>query len=94
MKVKRCSFVESSEVFEGCPLAREVFANGDPQCGWGDNNRSLVTPGVIRDALLDAVDLPDPEDDEPEGPTDEQKQVALVVKRLDALGEMYIDLEN
>ncbi len=34
----------------------------------------------------------DPEDDEE--PTEEQKQVALVVERLDSLGETYIDLEK
>ena len=92
MNVKQCSFVEPSEVFEGCPLALEVFAISEPQCSWGDNNRSLVTPDVIRTALEDAVSLPDPEDDEET--TEEQKQVAIVVGRLDSLGETYIDLEN
>jgi hypothetical protein len=84
MKVKHCSFVESSEVFEGCPLAHAVFANSDPQCSWGDNNRSMVTPDVIRQALDEANEV--------QGAA--CKQVREVNRRLDALGEMYIDLEN
>ena len=92
MNVKQCSFVESSEVFEGCPLALDAFANSEPACSWGDNDRSLVTPDVIRTAPEDAVSLPDPADDEE--PTEEQKQVAIVFGRLDSVGETYIDLEN
>jgi hypothetical protein len=84
MKVQSCSFVSSSEVFEGLPLAQEIFANSEPECSWGGNNRSLITPDVIRSALDDA------DKDTPA----ERKQVKEAVKRLVSLGETYIDLES
>jgi hypothetical protein len=84
MIVKTCKFIEASTIFNGFPLAWDVFINSDPKCTWGDNNRSLVTPDVISDALQDAD-------------TDENqvKQVDSVVAKLESIEiNTYIDLEN
>ena len=80
-----CEFVEVSEIFMGSSLAWDIFVNSDPNCTWGENNRSMVTTDVILDAL---------ENSEPnEG--DESKQVEHVVKILKSLPhDMYVDLEN
>jgi hypothetical protein len=84
MNIKTCQYVEASEVFKGFGLAWDVFINGDPNCTWGDNNRSMVTPDVIIDAL---------EESEYEG--NEAKQVEQVVQILQSLPpDMYVDLEN
>lgn len=85
MNIKTCQYVEASEVFKGFGLAWDVFINSDPQCSWGDNNRTMVTPDVIIDAMEDS--------DLNEG--NEEKQVEQVVKILRSLPQdMYVDLEN
>lgn len=77
-----CEFVEASEVFMDYKLAWDVFINSDPNCTWGDNNRSMVTPNVIIDALENSDD-------------EQQPQVQKVVKILKSLPpDMYVDLEN
>lgn len=84
MNVLTCEFVEASEVFMGFGLAWDVFINGDPACTWGDNNRSMVTPDVIINAL-----------EESEYEEAEAKQVEQVVQTLKSLPpDMYVDLEN
>lgn len=83
MEIKTCKFVEVSDVFAKHGLAWDVFVNSNPNCSWGDNNRSLVTPDVIIDALEDASC---------DGVV--RKQVNAVVERLKSLGQTYIDLEN
>ena len=85
MNIKTCQYVEASEVFKGCDLAWNVFFNSNPQCSWGDNNRTMVTPDVIIDAMEESA----------ENVGKEQKQVEKVVKILRSLPQdMYIDLEN
>lgn len=85
MKIQTCKFVAASEVFEGFGLAWDVFVNSDPQCSWGDNNRSMVTPDVI----IDAMELSDL------NAGNEEKQVEQVAKILRELPEgVYVDLEN
>lgn len=85
MKVKTCNFIEASEVFDGFGLAWDVFINSDPNCTWGDNNRSMVTPDVLIDAMENS-DL---------NVGQEQRQVEQVVKILQSLPQnTYIDLEN
>lgn len=85
MKTQTCQFVEATEVFKGHPLAWEAFVNCDPRCTWGDNNRSMVSPDVVIDAL---------EDSEPDA-GDQENQVNLVVERLKNIPEgVYVDLEN
>lgn len=84
MIIKTCKFVEATSVFKDCPLAWDLFVNGDPPCTWGDNNRSLVTPDVIANFLEDA-----------EFDVKAEDQVNTVVARLDNLEDnTYIDLEN
>lgn len=85
MDIKTCKFVEASEVFKDMDRAWEAFANSDPQCTWGGNNRSMCIGDVISDALED-IDLD-------EGA--QEKQVRIVIERLKELGpDVYIDLEN
>lgn len=94
--VETCTFVSASNVFDGLPLAWDLFANSDPDCTWGDNNRSMVTPDVIIDALAGIMDgNMDPADDEEgEEISLETQQVRQVASRLRALAQTYIDLEN
>ena len=69
-----------------------LFCNSDPNCSWGDNNRTLITGDVIR-GVLELLDLPESS----EKWTEEQRQVEKVFTRLDllfTLGDLYIDLEN
>jgi hypothetical protein len=87
MKRQTCEFVSATDVFENCPLAWDVFSNSDPDCTWGDNNRSMVTPDVIYTQLDDIYD----DDDEQ---SEVARQVKLVKLRLHDLGQTYIDLES
>lgn len=85
MNIKTCKYVEASEVFKNQDLAWDLFIESDPDCSWGDNNRTMVTADVIVDALENC--------DADEG--DEEKQVKKVVKILRSLPQdMYVDLEN
>jgi len=92
MKIQTCAFVAASEVFDECLLVWNLFCNSDPNCSWGDNNRTLITGDVIR-GVLELLDLPESS----EKWTEEQRQVEKVFTRLDllfTLGDLYIDLEN
>lgn len=85
MIVKSCKFVEASSIFKNYGLAWDVFINSDPKCTWGDNNRSMVTPDVIIDALENS-DL---------NVGNEESQVRFVVERLKNIEpNTYVDLEN
>lgn len=46
-----CEFYLSSDLFNGCQQAYDAFFESGPDCTWGDNNRSIVTAGLIRDCL-------------------------------------------
>lgn len=81
--VETCQYVESSKVFKDFPKAWDVFFNSEPDCSWGDNNRTLVSPSTIINAL-NGCDCED----------DEQVEVDNVIAILEGLGETYIDLEN
>lgn len=86
MKIQTCEFVTVSDVFRGLPLAREAFIESNHHsCSWGDNNRSLITPDVIIDALEQANDGTNAK---------ESKQIKAACKRLEKLGQTYVDLEN
>lgn len=85
MKTKTCKYVDVNEIFKDYGLAWDVFVNSDPGCTWGDNNKSLVTPDVIIDALEES-DL---------NVGNEQRQVEMVVERLKNLeSDVYVNLEN
>lgn len=79
MKIEKCLFVCSTEVFKDHDEVWNEFNESDPDCSWGNNNRTLVS----RDFLLTAL-----EDIDAEG-------VEAVRDRLESLpAEVYIDLEN
>lgn len=85
MNIKTCQYVDASEIFKGFGLAWDVFINSDPNCTWGDNNRSMVTADVIINALEES-DL---------NVGNEANQVEQVIKILDSLEpDVYVDLEN
>jgi len=85
MNIQTCKYVNGTEIFEGQGLAWDVFINSDPNCTWGDNNRSMVTADVIYDAL-EQSDL---------NVGNEERQVNLVLGRLKEVPEgVYVDLEN
>jgi hypothetical protein len=85
MNIQTCKYVNGTEIFEGLGLAWIVFINSDPNCTWGDNNRSMVTADVIYDAL-EQSDL---------NVGNEERQVNLVLGRLKEVPEgVYVDLEN
>lgn len=91
MLTKTCNFIEVSSIFrlnnalmKPCTLAWDVFVNSDPKCTWGDNNRSLVTPDVIIDALENS--------DFDENAKDQVEEVLQRLKSIEP--NIYIDLEN
>lgn len=76
-------YVQSSDVFFGYSGVCEDFSNSEPDCTWGNNNFSLVTPQTIIDAL-EGLDEP----------TDEEG-TEVVIERLKSIPEgVYVDLEN
>jgi len=85
MNIQACKYINATEIFEGLGLAWDVFINSDPNCTWGDNNRSMVTADVIYDAL-ELSDL---------NVGSEERQVNLALERLKEVPQdVYIDLEN
>lgn len=85
MKTQTCQFIEGTEVFKDQRLAWNAFVESNPNCTWGDNNRTLVTPDVI----IDSLELTDFD----EGI--EKKQAEVVLERLKSIPEgVYVDLEN
>ena len=84
LPVHTCRYVEASEVFKDLPKAADVFYDSEPDCSWGDNSRSMITPEFIIRIIAEA----NVEDEE------EQKQCKKLVERLENLGKIYVDLEN
>ena len=83
LPIQTCQYVEGTKVFNDFPKAWDVFFNSEPDCSWGDNNRTLVSPSTIINALEGC-------DCEP----DKQDEVDKVIAILLDLGETYIDLES
>ena len=52
MKIKTCSFVDASDLFEDCPDAWQQFMDSDPPVSWGDAHRTLVSPDFIERTFL------------------------------------------
>ena len=89
MNVKSCQFVEATEVFKDCMKAYDIFCISEPDCSWGDNNRTMVSRDVIVNAIESFFDVEEDDSD----PTNEQ--VKKLFERLNNLNEhTYIDLEN
>jgi hypothetical protein len=91
MNVKSCQFVEATEVFKDCMKAWDIFCESNPDCSWGDNNRTMVSRDIIINAIESFCDVEDEESD----PNSASAQVKKVFERLDNLNEYtYIDLEH
>ena len=85
--VKTTDFVEASDLFENCRGAWNAFANSEPNCSWGANNRTLINSSYIA-SILEQYDS---EDDGEEVP----KQIQTVQDRIKELkDDFYVDLEN
>lgn len=85
-----CEFYDSSDVFDGCPEAFDAFTDSDPDCTWGDNNRSMVIAGFIRDCLERNRHIYEDDDS-----ITQMVQIDIVIERLKEIGdESYVDLEN
>jgi hypothetical protein len=84
MEVKTCTFVDASDVFEGCPDAWQVFLDqvGD-SVHWGNANRTMTTSELVEDVLQSW----DSFDEEVEC------QIGKVLANLQNVN-CYIDLEN
>lgn len=90
LPIQTCQFVQFSDLFQGCPAAADLFSNTDPNCSWGDNNRTMVVPHFITNHLKSVADFSNRK-----RLTAEQRQVKTVLARLDALpADVYVDLEN
>ena len=85
MKIKTCSFIDASDLFEECPDAWQMFIDSDPPVSWGDANRTLVSPEFMTFVLEDCFS------------DDNQiaQQIDSVLRRVKTLSfDTYIDLEN
>jgi hypothetical protein len=68
-------------------MAWSAFAESDPKCSFGDNNRTLVTPNVILNCLHELRDTGDDEGI--------KEEIEIVISRLESLPvDMCVDLEN
>lgn len=86
LPIKNVDFVEMSDLFEGCQGAWMVFSNSDPNCSWGDNNRTFINASYIASIISGYED-----DDE-----EIKKQIETVLKRIAETSptDFYVDLEN
>ena len=85
MNIKTCKFVEMSDLFAGCRDMWDVFCDTDPECSWGDNNRTLVTAGFILGHLENVIE----DSDDP--------LLKIFSNRCKSLPDglnTYVDLEN
>ncbi len=85
MKIKTCSFIDASDLFEECPDAWQIFMDSDPPVTWGDANRTMVSTDSMIFMLEDCFS-----DD-----NQTAQQIDSVLKRVKTLSfDTYIDLEN
>ena len=82
--IRTCKFIDASDLFSDSVKAWNVFVNSDPDCSWGDNNRTMVSPKTIIDVLEDSEESSD--------------DIQLIIDKCKAIIEfsepVYIDLEN
>lgn len=87
MNIQTLRFVTLSDLFMDCPAIAEIWHNTyHSQLTYGDCNRSLITKGVLEDAIADLCfdrdKAPDTESD-------------IIYKRLKSIDYgVMIDLEN
>ena len=85
--VKTTDFVEASDLFDNCRGAWNAFTTSEPNCSWGDNNRTLINASYIASVL----EQYDSEDDAEEV----ARQIQSVQDRIKELkDDFYVDLEN
>jgi len=102
-QIQTTSFINGTDVVpkEWVSLWALLSESGD--FTWGSNNRSLVTASSFKHAAEQALDVSEP--DYESGETDDDVESRLeesinyydylaFIKRLEDLGETYIDLEN
>lgn len=93
--IRTCKFIDASNLFAGSVKVWDIFKHGDPDCSWGDNNRTMVTPQTIIKVLEDHLRI--------FGTSwHSSDDIQLVVNKCKAIIEfskplnepVYIDLEN
>jgi hypothetical protein len=103
MQIQTARFVNVSDVFEGFPKLQKIFSEGDNyNFSWGDNNRSMIDPQTLIDALenADGIGYEQEEGEEVDPDTVTPDTVTSTewdkfCARLNALpDDVYIDLEN
>lgn len=96
VRVLSTEFVQASDLFENCRSAWHIFAYSDPNCSWGDNNRTLINASYIG-SILRQYEV------EEDDPADLPQQIYTVLRRIKETGEQlinrtnddfYVDLEN
>lgn len=81
MKFVKVDCVNSSDLFDGCEKAWNIFCSSNPNCTWGDNIRSMVSAYMIGRTLLK-------EDSK-------NRQVKKVIKRIESQDlDFLVDLES
>jgi hypothetical protein len=93
LPIKTTEFVEQSDLFKGCQKAWRFFENSEPNCDFGNNNRTLVNSSII----VSVLNLCDDEEGEL------AKQIKIVLERIEEArkilvtgdsDDFYVDLEN
>ena len=81
MKVQSCEFVSATDLIPRSwdSWFWERFSTNAPFT-WGDNNRSMVTASAFADHMQQRFD--------------DSPRIKRVLKKIRALGEMYVDLES
>lgn len=90
------SLIEASELISSANIDAEFWgklSESNPPFSWGDNNRSLVTASVFRQACEFTFEN-DPDDSYVDDDGELLPYITQFLDMLETLGETYIDLEN
>lgn len=87
MNIHAASYVDASNIFKDQGNAWDLFFNGESDCSWGGNNRTLIDPQTIINCLDDCMECADDENTE--------NEINEVKKRLESIPQgVYVDLES
>lgn len=85
IRIQTCDFVNASDLTRGInsdtiEAVSETLGSGIDAISWGNNNRTMVDIYTYRTAVENSEIHPN--------------SVRAFLKRLDMIGDVYIDLEN
>jgi hypothetical protein len=55
MQINTCRYVNLSDLFAGCPIITQAFAEADHDFTWGGNNLTMVTVEAVHSAVMSLV---------------------------------------